>query len=956
VVMGKVRAARVERKTYTDGMESSDEEEAHFEPSLDADYLFETKVYPPYFIKTLSGDEVNVEFFQRAGLKNPIRVLEKTGLHMRMPDGKFSITDVKNLVGGRRLLEVMNSATQANAEMTLKDWEEFFVDPDRDGTKLNCISLEFSNTKMDQMVVCPRVVRQVDFTDNVWPRHLKEAQEDPTNDVMKMCYPKVQKYCLMSIGGCYTDFHVDLGGTSVWYHLLKGQKVFWLIPPTPANLKAFEQWTMSGKQSHVFFGDLVPRCSRVTLVPGNTFFIPSGWIHAVYTPEDSLVVGGNFLHPYAIERQLRIAQCEETLKVPHKYRFPFFTEMLWYVLDKYCYALLGRHHIEVDPVMKVKLFGSEEERKVFQDKIGHPHLTPEEVRGLKSIVLYLHSLPGNKKNVPALIKDPVSLIRDIRIIVEVHKNDTLERATNGRQLLYWPGIKSDPIIGYTNLRKRKVEKKLPPAQRIEADGMKVLKKDVLCKICRLDGWWVETYMDVERSARECELVECVACHEVVHPTCVHDIGIDGIVERREGISNIWTCPSCVAKPSRSEEKVELNFKQEQVINEEPSPNYQTVEPAKLVNSSIETITVKEEPVEHEEVLETAELEESSEVKSEAVELEEPMEIPVSVAESEPAPIPVIPKVEPPKMILEPDSPSMDIMPTAKVVVCLSRIGHVVPAVRESLNIYQSRGLYNLAEIPLLIVPCLLHLPTLSLHICRQVSRSWCQAVSMVPAFNVDLTGEKLTSHLLSTVARKQPPGLKLDRTGASKQQLGWLLPKLPNATSLSLIGLESSAVVAAFNFSSGPSLTSLDLGSVTSLSDFSICLLLRPKEGKKSNWANLSTLRLSSTDITDISLRYIGQYLPSLTYLDISSCMKLTNAGLVQLGDPDLPICSILRSLDLRSCVSITDLVHLLRCSSLSRIKFSGSGITDENAQNYAQNSGKSIKLYQGHVIAQAIL
>ena len=40
-----------------------------------------------------------------------------------------------------------------------------------------------------------------------------------------MKYPKVQKYCLMSVRGCYTDFHVDFGGTSVWYHILKGSKV-----------------------------------------------------------------------------------------------------------------------------------------------------------------------------------------------------------------------------------------------------------------------------------------------------------------------------------------------------------------------------------------------------------------------------------------------------------------------------------------------------------------------------------------------------------------------------------------------------------------------------------------------------------------------------------------------------------------------------------------------------------
>lgn len=33
----------------------------------------------------------------------------------------------------------------------------------------------------------------------------------------------------MSVRGCYTDFHVDFGGTSVWYHIHQGGKVWsWL--------------------------------------------------------------------------------------------------------------------------------------------------------------------------------------------------------------------------------------------------------------------------------------------------------------------------------------------------------------------------------------------------------------------------------------------------------------------------------------------------------------------------------------------------------------------------------------------------------------------------------------------------------------------------------------------------------------------------------------------------------
>lgn len=67
--------------------------------------------------------------------------------------------------------------------------------------------------------------RQVDWVDCVWPRHLKESQIEATNVLEEMKYPKVQKYCLMSVKGCYTDFHVDFGGTSVWYHILKGKNI-----------------------------------------------------------------------------------------------------------------------------------------------------------------------------------------------------------------------------------------------------------------------------------------------------------------------------------------------------------------------------------------------------------------------------------------------------------------------------------------------------------------------------------------------------------------------------------------------------------------------------------------------------------------------------------------------------------------------------------------------------------
>lgn len=47
-------------------------------------------------------------------------------------------------------------------------------------------------------------------------------------------------------------------------------------------------------------------CQRISVKAGETLFLPGGWIHAVYTPIDSLVYGGNFLLSSCILLQLQV--------------------------------------------------------------------------------------------------------------------------------------------------------------------------------------------------------------------------------------------------------------------------------------------------------------------------------------------------------------------------------------------------------------------------------------------------------------------------------------------------------------------------------------------------------------------------------------------------------------------------------------------------------------------------
>eukprot|EP00045_Choanoeca_perplexa_P009459 m.91286 g.91286 ORF g.91286 m.91286 type:complete len:338 (-) comp14905_c0_seq2:261-1274(-) len=168
-------------------------------------------------------------------------------------------------------------------------------------------------------VVPPLVARQLDMLELVWP-------SDATSD-----RPQVQRYCLMGPQGAYTDFHVDLGGTSVWYHVVKGCKVFYLIPPSEQNLAAFEAWSSATKQSQICFADKVPACYECRVEAGNTLLIPSGWIHAVYTPIDSFVFGGNYLHTLGLDMQLKVYDLEAKLSVETTFRYPSFRYLHWHL-------------------------------------------------------------------------------------------------------------------------------------------------------------------------------------------------------------------------------------------------------------------------------------------------------------------------------------------------------------------------------------------------------------------------------------------------------------------------------------------------------------------------------------------------------------------------------------------------------------------------------------------------
>uniref|UniRef100_A0A4Y6ESB8 [histone H3]-dimethyl-L-lysine(36) demethylase n=1 Tax=Brachionus koreanus TaxID=1199090 RepID=A0A4Y6ESB8_9BILA len=393
--------------------------------------------YNSNFVKYLEAKEFNFKYVQENGLESPLVFMDKSGLGMRVPSENFRVSDVKSCVGSKRIVDVVDVNTQKALTMSMKEWCEYYENPNRDRL-LNVISLEFSHTKLENYVEAPLVVRQLDWIETAWPRHLRESHTESTNLIEKMKYPKVQKYVLMSVAGCYTDFHVDMGGTSVWYHLLKGEKIFWLIPPSKKNLKIYEKWILSGNQSKVFLPDLMDECQRIVLKQGSTFILPSGWIHGVYTSKDSLVFGGNFLHSFNVCMQLKIHSIETKTKVPQKFRYPFYNEMIWFVLERYVHCLTGTTHIDDFTECKSAL-EDKQPFKTFQPE-SNQVLNKFELDGLKALFDFLTGLNENKRCVPKEIVQPKILLESVQKLIGEfeRRNAAKNHPANGLPFMHWP--------------------------------------------------------------------------------------------------------------------------------------------------------------------------------------------------------------------------------------------------------------------------------------------------------------------------------------------------------------------------------------------------------------------------------------------------------------------------------------------------------------------------------------
>ncbi|KAJ5123488.1 hypothetical protein N7448_009585 [Penicillium atrosanguineum] len=391
----------------------------HREPALEVDVDFAD------LVKEASSQEMFDDLLdhvseQETNLKETVDCGQDQ-LDMVIPQG-LTVRAVAELYGPEEKVEVIDVKSQQGEDKrwNMQKWADYYESNEPNKVVRNVISLEVSQSRLGRLIKRPKVVRDLDLQDAVWPEELKAVGD----------FPKVQFYCLMSVADCYTDFHIDFGGSSVYYHILKGKKTFFFIPPKDKHLKKYEEWCNSPAQDSIFLGNQTKECYRVDLSEGDTI----------------LVIGGNFLTRMNYGMQIKVLNIEKETKVPRKFRYPFFQKIQWYTALRY---------LEDDPIPPnvLEAFTQDDNYRFHrhypiyyefgersnQEPVGSPYYNSRfysqaELEGLPELTKYLlrtaliagsYLIDGVsvdarnavRRSIPKSIADPVEMIRKFGIWV-----------------------------------------------------------------------------------------------------------------------------------------------------------------------------------------------------------------------------------------------------------------------------------------------------------------------------------------------------------------------------------------------------------------------------------------------------------------------------------------------------------------------------------------------------------
>ncbi|EPX72085.1 jmjc domain chromatin associated protein Epe1 [Schizosaccharomyces octosporus yFS286] len=347
----------------------------------------------------MPSQNINLEYLRQTGFNDPI-IFPSIDIQNT---NQLTLSKIAILVGNDCPLHIVDVVTQRQLsnKMTMKQWLQYMKQKPSERSRIyDVLSFEVSSTKLALYVRKPDIVRDLDLINIVWP---------PSAFASGDC-PHVDTYCQMSAENSYIDFHIEFGGSSAYYNILDGYKIFYLIPPSQEHWNAYTSWLTANesKREH-FLPDMVDKCYRVEVRAKETIVIPSGWIYAVETPCDTIAISGNFLTSLHIQSQIYINELEVNLGIEREFQFPCFESIMWYTAVHFYFAFPDNGPRDgIDDMLSIYETGS---------LLDIGKFTSQELRGFEELLNYIYIR--------------AQILRECDFIVDIDQNHVQVQQENG---------------------------------------------------------------------------------------------------------------------------------------------------------------------------------------------------------------------------------------------------------------------------------------------------------------------------------------------------------------------------------------------------------------------------------------------------------------------------------------------------------------------------------------------
>lgn len=187
----------------------------------------ETKDFIAYGIENLNLTSLNTVGITKI-IKIPSNIVD---LHEPLNEETLTFEKISQILGEKCKMPITDYLDPRKKLSTqMKQWKPIWMKGFERQHTIFVHNFEYSKTGLASLVGIPTTIKNIDIISNLWPKDLSAKGE----------HPKVSQFLSMIPASAFMHFNLDSGGSSMWYNLIKGEQIIYLVPPLEKNLNAFK--------------------------------------------------------------------------------------------------------------------------------------------------------------------------------------------------------------------------------------------------------------------------------------------------------------------------------------------------------------------------------------------------------------------------------------------------------------------------------------------------------------------------------------------------------------------------------------------------------------------------------------------------------------------------------------------------------------------------------------------